>query len=95
MTMSPLAIVLRVLVRGYQLLISPYLAPRCRYMPTCSAYAVEALETHGAFKGGWLAIRRIVRCHPWGGFGFDPVPEPSPHRHHRACRHAAADTTNP
>ena len=62
------------IVRFYQLAISPYFPARCRYQPTCSAYAVEAMQKHGAWKGGWLAIKRIGRCHPWGGDGFDPVP---------------------
>lgn len=63
------------LIRGYQLLISPLLPPTCRYSPTCSAYALEALRKHGAFKGGWLALKRIGSCHPWGGSGHDPVPD--------------------
>jgi len=63
------------LVRFYKLFISPILGPNCRYQPTCSSYAIEAIELHGALKGGWLAARRIGRCHPWGGFGFDPVPK--------------------
>lgn len=62
------------LVRFYQLAISPYFPARCRYQPTCSAYAIESLGKHGAIKGGWLALKRIGRCHPWGGSGFDPVP---------------------
>jgi hypothetical protein len=62
------------LVRFYQLAISPYFPPRCRYQPTCSAYSIEALQKHGAMKGGWLALKRIGRCHPWGGTGYDPVP---------------------
>jgi putative membrane protein insertion efficiency factor len=62
------------LIRFYQLAISPWLAPRCRFQPTCSAYAVEALGKHGAVKGGYLAARRLARCHPWGGSGYDPVP---------------------
>ncbi len=74
-SIGPGAVVLRLLVRGYQLFVSPVLGPRCRYHPTCSAYAMEALAVHGAARGGWLAIRRILRCHPWGGFGHDPVPE--------------------
>jgi putative membrane protein insertion efficiency factor len=65
------------LVRGYRSFISPFTPPSCRYQPTCSAYALEALERHGALKGGWLAMRRILRCHPWGGSGYDPVPLPS------------------
>ena len=62
------------LVWIYRNAISPLLGANCRYQPTCSAYAEEALKTHGAFKGGWLALRRISRCHPWGGSGYDPVP---------------------
>lgn len=62
------------LVRFYQVGISPLTPPSCRYVPTCSAYAVEALERHGALRGGWMAVRRILRCHPWGGSGYDPVP---------------------
>ncbi|MGB5378322.1 membrane protein insertion efficiency factor YidD [Muriicola sp.] len=62
------------LVRGYQLLISPYTPSSCRYSPTCSQYTLEALKKHGLFKGGWLAIKRIFSCHPWGGSGYDPVP---------------------
>ena len=62
------------LIRFYQKFISPYLPKSCRYTPTCSQYAVEALKKHGLFKGGWLAFKRILRCHPWGGSGYDPVP---------------------
>jgi hypothetical protein len=62
------------LVRGYQLLISPFVPPSCRFHPTCSHYAIEALQKHGALKGAWLAVRRIVRCHPWHPGGHDPVP---------------------
>lgn len=62
------------LVRGYQLLISPLLGPHCRFQPTCSQYAIEAIKTHGALKGGWLTARRLVRCHPLNPGGFDPVP---------------------
>lgn len=58
----------------YRGAISPMLPPSCRYTPTCSRYALEALRRHGAIKGSWLAIRRILRCHPWGGSGYDPVP---------------------
>ncbi|MGI9435256.1 MAG: membrane protein insertion efficiency factor YidD [Geminicoccaceae bacterium] len=59
---------------AYRWLISPLIGPRCRYLPTCSDYALDALTQHGAIRGGWLAIRRISRCHPFGGQGFDPVP---------------------
>jgi len=62
-------------VRGYQLLISPLLAPSCRYLPSCSDYAIEALARHGALRGSVLALRRLCRCHPWGGSGYDPVPQ--------------------
>jgi putative membrane protein insertion efficiency factor len=63
------------LIRFYQVAISPYTPASCRYSPTCSHYAVEALKVHGLGKGGWLAIKRISTCHPWGGSGYDPVPE--------------------
>ncbi|MCM1452804.1 MAG: membrane protein insertion efficiency factor YidD [Clostridium sp.] len=58
----------------YQASISPMLPPSCRYSPTCSQYAIEAIRKHGPVKGMWLAIKRICRCHPWGGSGYDPVP---------------------
>jgi len=61
-------------VRFYQLAISPWTPASCRFTPTCSAYAIGALEEHGTLRGTWLALRRIGRCHPWGGFGYDPVP---------------------
>ncbi|MEM6395594.1 MAG: membrane protein insertion efficiency factor YidD [Bacteroidota bacterium] len=61
-------------IRFYQVAISPWLGGRCRYQPTCSHYAIEALKEWGALKGSWLAIKRIGRCHPWGGSGYDPVP---------------------
>ena len=63
------------LVRLYRLAISPWFGSNCRFDPTCSSYAIEALQVHGIFKGTWLAVRRIGRCHPWGGSGYDPVPE--------------------
>jgi uncharacterized protein len=66
------------LVRAYQRLISPLLGPRCRFYPSCSAYAVEALQTHGALRGSWLAVRRLGRCHPWNPGGPDPVPPARP-----------------
>ena len=61
-------------IRFYQTAISPLSPPSCRYTPSCSAYAREAIEVHGAGRGAWLALKRILRCHPWGGFGHDPVP---------------------
>ena len=69
-----LALPLRGLVWIYRYAISPLIGANCRYEPTCSAYAEEALKKHGAFKGSWLAVKRIARCHPWGGSGYDPVP---------------------
>jgi putative membrane protein insertion efficiency factor len=62
------------IARGWQLGPSRTLPPSCRFAPSCSAYAIEALSRYGALKGGWLALRRILRCHPWGGHGYDPVP---------------------
>ena len=61
-------------VRFYRLFISPLFPSFCRYTPSCSEYAVQAVQKHGPFKGSWLAIKRILRCHPWGGHGYDPVP---------------------
>ena len=62
------------LIQFYRYAISPLIPPRCRYTPTCSQYALEAVQKYGAVKGGWLAAKRIARCHPWGGHGHDPVP---------------------
>lgn len=64
-----------VLVKFYQYCISPYTPASCRYTPTCSAYALEALRKHGLLRGTWLTMRRLSKCHPWGGHGYDPVPE--------------------
>jgi uncharacterized protein len=66
------------LIRSYQLLLSPVLGSHCRFQPTCSQYAIEALREHGTWRGAWLAVRRIGRCHPWGGDGHDPVPPRQP-----------------
>lgn len=66
------------LIRVYQLFVSPLLGNHCRFYPSCSQYAREAIEQHGALRGGWLAIRRLLCCHPWHPGGVDPVPEPSP-----------------
>lgn len=62
------------LIKLYQVLLSPLLGNKCRYTPTCSHYGIEALKKYGLFKGSWLTIKRIARCHPWGGHGYDPVP---------------------
>lgn len=61
-------------IHFYRYCLSPLKPPTCRFVPTCSEYAVQAIRKHGPFKGGWLALRRICRCHPWGGSGYDPVP---------------------
>ena len=66
--------ILIALVRAYQYALSPWWGGQCRFTPTCSHYAIEALERHGAAGGSWLALRRILRCHPWGYGGYDPVP---------------------
>ena len=77
------------LIRAYQLLISPMLAvvagpgSGCRFEPTCSHYCAEAVERFGVLRGGWLGVKRLMRCHPWGGKGFDPVPEELPSRRNR------------
>ena len=71
---NPVALVAIAGIRIYQRAISPMLPPTCRFMPTCSNYALTAIERHGVVKGGWLALRRIGRCHPWNPGGFDPVP---------------------
>lgn len=62
-----------VLIKLYQWILSPMLGPKCRFTPTCSNYALEAFKKYGVFKGFWLSIKRISRCHPWGGHGYDPV----------------------
>ena len=71
---GPVARVLLAIVRGYRILISPIRPPSCRYTPTCSAYAMEAIQTYGAGRGSWLATRRLLRCHPFHSGGHDPVP---------------------
>jgi putative membrane protein insertion efficiency factor len=74
---------LRALIRGYQLAISPLFGPKCRFHPSCSSYAAEAIDRFGAMRGMWLAIKRIGRCHPWNPGGFDPVPNHAA----RSCGH--------
>ncbi|MBD8533292.1 MULTISPECIES: membrane protein insertion efficiency factor YidD [unclassified Massilia] len=79
------------IVRAYRLVLSPMLGQNCRFYPSCSSYAIEALQTHGALRGSWLAARRLGRCHPWNAGGVDPVP-PNRHKHsHSAacgCNHS-------
>ena len=83
--MGAAARILRTAIRGYQLFLSPLTAGSCRYAPSCSQNAMEAVERHGAITGSWMAARRFFRCNPWGGSGFDPVP-----RNVSDCDHAAA-----
>jgi uncharacterized protein len=71
---NPLAWLMLKLIRGYQLIISPHMPPTCRYVPSCSEYARDAIERHGALRGGWLAMRRVLRCNPLSRGGHDPVP---------------------
>jgi len=73
--MSPAAYIVSLPVRAYRVVLSPWVGHGCRYQPTCSAYSLEALEKHGAIKGTYLTVRRIMRCHPWGGSGVDNVPD--------------------
>ena len=73
--MTLLAKILALPIKGYRLIFSPWVGRSCRFDPTCSAYALIALERHGAFKGSWLTVRRILRCHPWGAHGVDNVPD--------------------
>ena len=73
--MTLLAKILALPIKGYQLIFSPWVGRSCRFDPTCSAYALIALERHGALKGSWLTVRRILRCHPWGAHGVDDVPD--------------------
>ncbi|MET0294972.1 MAG: membrane protein insertion efficiency factor YidD [Phenylobacterium sp.] len=76
-------------LRAWKLTLSPLIGPACRFAPTCSEYAAEALVSHGPWRGGWLAARRLCRCHPWGGAGYDPVPPPTPRK---AARKWTCDT---
>ena len=87
-TSSPLSKALRSLIIFYRYMISPFLGTNCRFEPSCSRYGLEAIERHGAIYGSWLTVKRIMRCHPWGGCGYDPVPErdgAAPKTHHK-CR---------
>lgn len=73
--MGPLTYIAYLIVKAYQVVVSPFLGANCRYNPTCSAYALEALKKFGILKGGLLSIKRVAKCHPWGGSGHDPVPK--------------------
>jgi putative membrane protein insertion efficiency factor len=83
------------LIAAYRLAVSPWLGRACRFTPSCSAYAEEAIRLHGPARGAWLAMRRLLRCHPWGGSGWDPVPKAIPAPYHErpangpaCCPHA-------
>ena len=73
--MGPLTYIAYLIVKAYQVVVSPLLGANCRYNPTCSAYALEALKKFGIIKGGLLSLKRVAKCHPWGGSGHDPVPK--------------------
>ncbi|MCW5731601.1 MAG: membrane protein insertion efficiency factor YidD [Alphaproteobacteria bacterium] len=88
--MNPLGLLARALIRGYQYFLSPLLGVNCRYAPSCSHYAIEAIERHGLLRGGWLGLRRLLRCNPWGGSGYDPVPPAERHRHSPDCAHGSS-----
>lgn len=89
--MSPFAYIIALPVRAYRVVLSPWVGHGCRFQPTCSAYALEALEKHGALKGSYLAARRIGRCHPLGGAGYDPVPDKKNQRHTGPGGHGGSD----
>jgi uncharacterized protein len=80
-----MSVLIRLLLRSYQLTVSPLLGPRCRFYPSCSQYALDAVQSHGSLRGSLMALRRLSRCHPWHAGGYDPVPSPlhSSHAHDR------------
>ncbi len=89
--MKLVSALLQGLIRGYQIFVSPILpAQCCRFLPSCSAYGIEALQRHGALYGSWLTARRLLRCHPWGGSGYDPVPAAGHDAHHHHHGHDGA-----
>ena len=73
--MKPISFLISLPIRAYRAIFSPWVGHNCRYQPTCSAYALEALEKRGAIVGGFLIVKRLLKCHPWGGQGYDPVPD--------------------
>ena len=93
MKYDPIRYLLIGLLRAYRLLISPLYGQVCRYHPSCSAYALEAVREHGSIRGTWLALRRLVRCHPWAAGGYDPVPHRS--AQHRQSRASAGSSPSP
>ncbi|WP_281647321.1 membrane protein insertion efficiency factor YidD [Parendozoicomonas sp. Alg238-R29] len=89
--MNPIRSFVLLLIRGYQYGISPLMANHCRFYPSCSSYATEAINTHGLLKGGYLSCRRLLRCHPWNPGGYDPVPDS---QERQALKQADPDTSN-
>lgn len=85
-----LGTLMRSAVTGYRWFVSPFFTGSCRYLPSCSAYAEEAISRHGALAGGWLTLKRLLRCNPFGGHGYDPVPDRSPFPDH-GCSHGGAN----
>jgi uncharacterized protein len=86
-----MSLVLQWLIRAYQLCLSPLLGPRCRFYPSCSQYALEAVRAHGSLRGSWLSLRRLSRCHPWHAGGYDPVPVHDSTRHDSTCHDSTSD----
>lgn len=89
--MNPAAALVRVIIRGYQIAVSPVLPKSCRFYPSCSSYAMKSVERFGVLRGGWLAGKRILRCHPWTDSAYDPVPDTWPgdkHSHNKGCNHS-------
>ena len=95
MRYDPVRYLLIGFLRAYRLLISPLYGQVCRYHPSCSAYALQAVTEHGAAWGSWLAVRRVARCHPWAAGGLDPVPPRTPHRHLQSGYSAPTSTRTP
>jgi len=93
--LGPLAWLLTGLVRAYQLVISPWLGPSCRFEPSCSAYALDALRLHGGLRGSWLVVRRLARCQPFCTGGYDPVPEPRGARRRWSVRRSEVPAATP
>ena len=92
---SPAARLLRIAIIAYRWLLSPLLGPNCRFYPSCSAYALEAIAAHGALHGGWLALQRVGHCHPWNPGGYDPVPAVAEQRAAGPAHDPAADRAQP